>query len=273
MARSVTTKPLARMTAIALVALASLSAGCGLLPEVKDETTGWSANKLYTEAKDAMGDGAYDKAAKLYEKLEARYPYGRYAQQAQIEIAYAYFKGNEQASAIAACDRFIKLHPEHPNVDYMYYLKGLANFNDDLGMMAYISMQDETERDPKGMREAFDAFRQLTVRFPESKYAKDAILRMKYLVNAMVSNEIHVARYYMKRGAYLAAVNRAQSVVLNYPETPAVEEALFIMIKGYDGMEMTDLRDDAERVMKKTFPDSIYYTQGLERKVPWWKLW
>lgn len=261
------------MAAVALVALASLTAGCGLLPEVKDETLGWSANKLYSEAKDSMNDGAWDKAIKLFEKLEARYPYGRYAQQAQIEVAYAYFKSGEQASAIAACDRFIKLHPSHPNVDYMYYLKGLASFNDDLGVMGHVSMQDETERDPKGMREAFDAFRQLAIRFPESKYTQDAVLRMKYLVNAMASNEVHVARYYMKRGAYLAAVNRAQSAVLNYPDAPAIEEALFIMVKGYDSMGMTDLRDDAERVMKKNFPNSAYYAQGLDRKVPWWKLW
>jgi len=261
------------LAVIATLFLLLLQSGCGLLPETKDETIGWSATKLYSEAKMAMGDGAYDKAVKLFEKLESRYPYGRYAQQAQMEAAYAYWKASEPASAIAACDRFIKLHPNHPNIDYVYYLKGLVNFNEDLGLLGAISQQDMTERDPKGARESFDAFKELITRFPESKYTPDAILRMKYLVNALATLEVHVARYYMKRTAYLAAVNRAQYALKNYPDAPAIEEALFIMVKAYDEMGMNDLRDDAERIMRKNFPNSIYYTRGLERKTPWWKLW
>ena len=220
-----------------------------------------------------MSDNAYDKAIKYFEKLESRYPYGRFAQQAQIDIAYAYWKSGEPASAIAACERFIKLHPNHPNVDYVYYLRGLVNFNEDLGLLGQISQQDRTERDPKGARESFDAFKELITRFPDSKYAPDAILRMKYLVNALASLEIHVARYYMKRGAYVAAVNRAQYALKQYPDAPAIEEALFIMVKAYDLMGMNDLRDDAERVMRKNYPDSVYYTRGNEKKEPWWKLW
>lgn len=258
---------------IAVFFLTSLFAGCGLLPEVKDETAGWSANKLYTEAKDSMTSGAYDRAIKLFEKLESRYPYGRYAQQAQIEVAYAYWKAAEPASALAACDRFIKLHPNHPNVDYVYYLKGLVSFNEDLGLLGFISNQDLTERDPKGLTEAFDAFRELARRFPDSKYTPDALARMKYLVNAMASHEVHVARYYMKRGAYLAAVNRAQYALKNYPQAPAIEEALFIMVKGYDQLGLIDLRDDADRVMRKNFPQSEFYARGLDRPEPWWKLW
>jgi outer membrane protein assembly factor BamD len=261
------------LAVIAALFLATLVAGCGLLPDMKDETVGWSANKLYTEAKEALNDGAYDKSIKYYEKLESRYPYGRYAQQAQIDIAYAYWKSNEPASAVAACDRFIKLHPNHPNVDYVYYLRGLVNFNEDLGLLGLISQQDMTERDPKGARESFDAFKELVIRFPDSKYTPDAILRMKYLVNALASLEVHVARYYMKRNAYVAAINRAQYALINYPEAPATEEALFIMVKAYDLMAMTDLRDDVERVMRKNYPNSVYYTRGLERKEPWWKLW
>jgi len=222
------------MRSLAIIAslfLASLLAGCGLFPDAKDETIGWSANKLYSEAKEALNDGSYAKAVKYFEKLESRYPYGRYAQQAQIDIAYAYWKDQEPASAIAACDRFIKLHPNHPNVDYVYYLKGLINFNENLGILGIVSNQDMTERDPKGARESFDAFRELVTRFPESKYTPDALLRMKYLVNALASLELHVARYYMKRGAYLAAANRAQYAVLNYPAAPGNEEALFILVK------------------------------------------
>ena len=250
-----------------------LGSGCGLLPEVKDETIGWSADRLYSTAKEAMADGGYTQAVKYYEKLESRYPYGRYAQQAQMEIAYAYWKDNEIPSAIAACDRFIKLHPNHPNLDYMYYLKGLINFNEDQGILGKISQQDMTERDPKGARESFEAFRDLVNKFPDSKYTPDAVLRMKYLVNALASLELHVARYYMKRGAYLAAANRAQFAVQNYPEAPAIEEALFIMVKAYDELGMNDLRDDSERVMRKNFPNSVYYTRGLTREEPWWKLW
>ncbi len=250
-----------------------LVAGCGLLPETKDETIGWSANKLYTEAKSALNDGAYTRAITYFEKLESRYPYGRYAQQAQIEIAYAYWKDQEPASAIAACDRFIKLHPNHPNVDYVYYLRGLINFNEELGIMGLVSQQDMTERDPKGARESFDSFRELVTRFPDSKYTPDALLRMKYLVNALASLELHVARYYLKRGAYLAAANRAQYAVKTYPDAPAVEEALFIMVKAYDNLGLTDLRDDTERVMRKNYPQSEYYVRGLERTQPWWKLW
>jgi outer membrane protein assembly factor BamD len=262
------------LPALALIFAALLSlSGCGLLPEQKDETAGWSANKLYTQAKEAMSEGSWDKAVKYFEKLESRYPYGRYAQQAQIEVAYAYFKSGETASAIAACDRFVKLHPDHPNVDYIYYLKGLVTFNEDLGMMGHVSMQDQTERDPKGMRESFDAFKTLSSRFPDSKYTPDAVQRMKYLVSAMAANEVHVARYYVKRKAYVAAANRAQSAIKNYPDAPAIEEALFIMVKAYDEMGMIDLRDDAERVMRKNYPNSVYYTRGLNRVEPWWKLW
>jgi outer membrane protein assembly factor BamD len=261
------------LAVIAALFLATLIAGCGLLPEVKDETVGWSANKLYAEAKDSLNEGGYEKAIKYFEKLESRYPYGRFAQQAQIDIAYAYWKSNEIQSSVAACDRFIKLHPNHPNVDYVYYLKGLVNFNEDLGILGNISQQDMTERDPKGARESFDAFRELITRFPESKYTPDATLRMKYLVNALASLEVHVARYYMKRNAYVAAINRAQFALKTYPEAPATEEALFIMVKAYDLMGMNDLRDDSERVMRKNYPNSVYYTRGLEREVPWWKLW
>ncbi len=253
--------------------IATVVAGCGLFPESKDETIGWSANKLYSEAKEAQSDGAWDKAAKYYEKLEARYPYGRFAQQAQLELGYVYWKAGETGSALAATDRFIKLHPTHPAVDYAYYLKGLINFNEDLGWAGYISTQDPTERDPKALRESFDAFRELATRFPNSKYTPDAIQRMNYLVNSMASHEVHVARYYYNRGAYVAAANRAQNAIKTYPSAPAIEEAMYILIAAYDKLGMTDLRDDADRVMRKNFPDSRFYETGLADKKKWWHLW
>jgi outer membrane protein assembly factor BamD len=259
--------------ALASLLVALLAGGCSLLPEEIDETAGWSPNRLYTEAKNALSDGTYDKAIKFFEKLEARFPHGRYAQQAQLEVAYAYYRQGEAASAIAACDRFIRLHPNHPNVDYAYYLKGLVNFNEDLGMLGHVSMQDLTERDPKAARESFEAFKVLVAKFPESRYFNDATARMKYLVNAMAAHEVHVARYYMKRGAYVAAVNRAQTAIKTYPDATANEEALFVMVKAYDLLGMNDLRDDAERVMRRNFPNSEYYARGLNRPEPWWKLW
>jgi len=253
---------------------ALLLAGCGL-PDQIDETAGWSAQKLYTEAKESMGDGAWERAIKMFEKLEARYPYGRYAQQAQLEVAYAYYKSSEQASAVAACDRFIKLHPNHPNVDYAYYLKGLAYFNEDIGILGNLSRQDLSERDPKASRESFNTFKELTQRFPDSKYTPDAQLRMRYLVNALASYDVHVARYYFKRGAYVAAANRAQDTVKQFPQSPAVEEALFLMVKSYDAMNLPELRQDAERVMRQNFPNSSYLSgssPGNEAR-PWWKIW
>jgi outer membrane protein assembly factor BamD len=260
-----------------LVTLAALLAialgGCGLLPGEIDETRGWSAAKLYSEARSALNDRNYETAIKYYEKLEARFPYGRYAQQAQIETAYAYYKDGEPVSAIAAADRFIKLHPSHPSVDYMYYLRGLANFNDDLGLFGYVSGQDMTERDPKAAADAFEAFKSLVTRYPESKYTPDAIQRMNYLVNALAAHEVHVARYYMKRGAFVAAANRAQHALKTYPQAPANEEGLLIMVKAYDALGMTDLRNDAERVMLQNFPNSKYLKGGVSRDYSWWQIW
>jgi outer membrane protein assembly factor BamD len=257
----------------ALLAATITLGGCGLLPEVKDETAGWSAQKLYAEAKDELNSGNYERAVKLFETLESRYPFGRYAQQAQLEVAYAYYKDNEPISAIAACDRFIKLHPNHPNVDYAYYLKGLANFNDDLGMLGKLVDQDMSERDPRAARDAFLAFKELVTRFPDSKYAADSTARMKYLVNALAGNEVHVAKYYLKRKAWVAAANRAKEVLKTYPEAPALEEALAIMVVAYDKLKLTDLRDDAQRVLNLNFPNSKFAKGVSTEGKAWYRFW
>lgn len=244
---------------------------CSFLDPI-DETKDWSVSKLYNEAKSALEDRDYEKAIKYYEKVEARFPYGRFAQQAQLEVAYAHYRDKEPALALAAVERFIKLHPNHPSVDYAYYLRGLINFNDDLGLFGSYSGQDMTERDPKAAREAFAAFKDVVARFPESKYRPDSIQRMNYLVNSLASYEIHVARYYMKRSAYVAAANRAQFALQNYPQAPANEEGLLILVNAYDKLGMTDFRNDAERVMKSNFPASKYLTgKGLDK--PWWTFW
>jgi len=252
---------------------------CEFMPKPEEDKTNWSANKFYAEAQGKMDVGNYEQAIELLEALEARYPYGRYAQQAQLEIAYAHYKDREPASAIAAADRFMKLHPHHPNVDYAYYIKGLANYLDNWGYARMFMIgplkQDMSERDSKASRESFDDFRELVRRFPDSKYAQDATHRMTHLLNVVAMNEVHVARYYMKRKAYIAAANRAQYAVSEYPRTPAAEEALFIMSQAYNELGMHDLSDDAERVLRQNFPNSEYLQDIHEAEEPssWWKFW
>jgi len=254
--------------------LGVLIAACGLLPTEEDETKGWSAQKLYNEAKSELNDRNYDVAIKYYEKLGSRYPYGRYAQQALLEVAYAHYKAEDAAQAIASADRFIKLYPNHPNVDYAYYLKGLVNFNDNLGILGFISGQDLTERDPKAARDAFEAFRDVVTRFPKSRYAPDSSARVSYLLNALASHEVHVARYYMKRGAYVAAANRAQYSLKTYPQAPANEEGLVILVAAYNALGMNDLRDDAERVLLRNFPNSQFLENNkVKSTASWWQIW
>src|SRR3954453_14280833 len=239
--------------------------GCSSDP-TSDETVSWSAQRLYGEAKDAMGNRDWQKAIKYLEKLEARFPYGRFAQQAQLEVGYCYWKDGERASAVAAADRFIKLYPNHPNVDYAWYLKGLVNFYELQGVLSWLTTPDMSDRDPNAARGAYFAFKEVLTRFPESRYAEDSKARMRFLVNALASNEVHVARYYMKRGAFLAAANRAQYAVEHYPQAPAVEEAMAILVKAYDQLGLSDLRDSANRVLMKNFPNTEWLKSGGPKK-------
>jgi outer membrane protein assembly factor BamD len=220
-----------------------------------------SVEELYKEAQKSLDDGSYDEAIKSFEALQSHYPYGRYAQQAQLEIAYAYYKKNEVDASISASERFIKQYPNNPHVDYAYYLKGLARFNGDNDMFSTISGEDPTERDPKAAQDSFTAFKDLIARFPKSKYAPDAILRMQYLVNALAKYEVHVAGYYLRRGAHIAAVNRAKEVLTLYPNTLSTRDALIIMVKGYDAMDLKSLRDDAQRVLDINFPLTVNDTK------------
>jgi len=255
---------------VVAIVFAFSATACGLLPEVKDDTAGWSAERLYKEAHDNMRTNNYTRAVKLFDTLEGRYPYGRYAQQAILEGAYANYRAGETAPAVAACDRFIRTYPNHPSVDYAYYLKGVVNFREDQGLFGYVVEQDLSERDPKMARESFGAFKELVARFPDSKYASDSVERMRYLTNALSSYEVHVADYYYRRGAYVAAANRAQASLLNYPQTPANEDALILMARSYDQLGLTQLRDDAQRVLKETFPNGKYFTAEAR---PWWNFW
>ena len=249
--------------------------GCGIFGKGEvDRTAKMSPNEIFAEAKSEMSSGRYGEAAKLLGKLESRYPFGAWAQQAQLETAYAFYKDNDRTQALIAIERFIRLYPTSDQLDYAFYLKGLINFNEDPGLIGSLGGQDLSERDLKAAREAFEAFRQVLTRFPDSKYAEDSRLRMRYLLNAMAGGEVHIARYYFIRGAYLAAINRAQSVVAQYPDAPAVEEALFIMIQGYDKLGLNELRADVERVLRANFPDTKLFATGLRlNDKSWWQVW
>lgn len=251
---------------------ASVLAGCSSLKE-EDKTATWSPNRIHAEAKDEMNSGAYDKAIPLLEKLEGRAAGTPLAQQAQLERAYAFYKSNDQAQAHATLDRFIKLHPTSPALDYALYLKGIVNFNDNLGLFSFVSRQDLSERDQKAAKESFESFRELVSRFPESKYTPDARARMTYIVNSLAQYEVHVARYYYSRGAYVAAINRAQNALADYRDVPALEEALFILMRSYDALGMAQLRDDTRRVMEKNYPQSEYLSGTRKSGTPWWQFW
>jgi len=257
---------------LTLVALAVLVTACSSTPE--DKSAALSPNKIYADAKDEMNAGAYDKAITLFEKLEGRAAGTPLAQQAQLEKAFAYYKTAEPAQAISTLDRFMKLHPASPALDYALYLKGLVNFNDDLGLFTFITRQDLAERDQKAAKESFEAFKELASRFPSSRYTPDARLRMNYIVNSLAQYEVHVARYYYQRGAYLAAVNRAQIALADYRDVPALEEALYIMVKSYEALGMAQLQEDAKRVLETNYPNSRYVARGFKRDdEPWWKVW
>lgn len=220
-----------------------------------DPTSGMDAPEIYNEAKKALKDGNYESAIKFYERLESRFPYGNLAQRAQMEIAYAYYKDNEPESAILAAERFIKMHPNHTNVDYLYYLRGLAAYDLTKSFLEEFFDQDPAERDPKAARRAFQYFIELIKNQPKSAYVSDAAERMVAIRNSLAKYEVHVAQYYMKRGAYLAAANRGKYVIENYQRTPAVSDALSIMISAYRKLGMNDLANDSQRVLDLNYPD------------------
>lgn len=258
---------------VPVLVAAAVLAGCSSLKD-EDKTASWSPNRIYSEAKDEMSSGGWDKAIPLLEKLEGRAAGTPLAQQAQLDRAYAQWKSGDQAAALATLDRFIKLHPASPALDYALYLKGIVNFNDNLGMFSFMAKQDLSERDQKAAKESFEAFRDLTTRFPDSKYTPDAKARMTYIVNSLARYEVHVARYYYSRGAYVAAINRAQNALADYRDVPALEEALSILMRSYDALGMNQLRDDTRRVLEKSYPQSPYLTgNGPRGGQPWWRFW
>jgi outer membrane protein assembly factor BamD len=263
---------LRRLIAAALAISILSLAGCGSTP--KEPESQWSAERLYSEAKEEASLGNFERAGKLYERLEGRASGTALAQQAQIERAYMLYKNSDKAQALSVLERFIKLHPTSAALDYALYLQGLVNFNDNLGILGSLARQDLSERDQQAARDSFQSFKQLVDQFPQSLYADDSRVRMNYIVNSIAAYEVHVARYYYRRGAYVAAANRAQTVVTDFQESPSAQEALFIMSQSYDRLGLNDLRDDADRVLRKSFPDTTIHSDGLTTvKKPWWQLW
>jgi outer membrane protein assembly factor BamD len=257
----------------AIVVLVALLAGCDSAPK-QEAPPAAVAESLYREARGDIQSGAYDRAVQTLGRIEGLAAGSLLAQQALLDMAYANWKRGEQASALTTVDRFIRLNPSSPALDYAYYLKGLINFNDDLGFLGRLANQDISERDQRAARDAWQAFKQLVDQFPQSRYAPDARLRMNHILHTLAAHEVHVARYYFRRGAYLAAANRAQSAVNEFQQAPAVEEALYIMVQSYEKLQLPELRDAAERVLKRNFPDSAFPRQGFAtRDRPWWKLW
>ena len=260
--------------AAAVLLLASmLLTGCGMFGDKLDPKKNWSVEEFYKNAREELDSGNYGAAVKAYEALEAKYPFGRYAQQSQLDIAYAYYKDNETAQSVAAADRFLKLHPNHPNADYALYIKALAYFKPDLGLFGELLNLDPSERDPKALRESFEVFKELITRFPDSRYIDDSRIRMSFLVNALAKHDVAVARYYLGRGAYLAAANRAQSVFQRYPQAPANEEALVISVEAYEKMGMPELAGSSRRVLERNFPNNSMVAKTPTGGKAWWKLW
>lgn len=262
-------------SSIAALLLPLILTSCAIFgdPTELDETKGWQADRIYAEGEQKMLDKDYDQALRYFQILESRFPHGKYATQAQLEIAYAHYKKQDPVSTVAAADRFIKLHPNHPNVDYAYYIKGLASFNE-RGVIEKYTAQEISDRDPKTLKVSFAALKELVERFPKSRYYKDATQRMVYLVNTLAQHELHVARYYMNRTAYLAALNRAKYVLEYYPNTTSVEEALVISISAYDYMDLTDLKEDTLRILKTNYPENpmVLGKVSNDERV-WWKFW
>ena len=237
------------LTRLPALVLAVALAGCGVFGKEIDLTENWSAARLYDEASSELDSGNYAKAIEYYETLEARYPFGRYAMQSQLDVAYANYRADEPEAAIAAADRFIKLYPQNPYVDYAYYLKGLVNYNRSVGFLDRYVPVDASQRDPGSALDAFVDFSVLVERFPDSRYAEDARQRMLYLRNNLAKHEVNVARYYMRRGAYLAAANRANYVIERFQRTSAVESALEVLIDAYTALGKKELAADAKRVL------------------------
>lgn len=256
-----------------LAGMAVTLAGCVNPPTVSEKTASWSPNKIYSEARSESSSGGYDQAIPLFDVLEGRAAGTPLAQQAQLEKAYAQYRNGDIIEANATLDRFIRLNPSSPALDYAMYMKGVASFNGNAGFLSFLTKQDLTDRDQQAARDSFQAFKALVERFPDSRYSSDARKRMTYIINALAQSEVTVASYYFSRGAYVAAINRAQAAIGNFQGAPAQEEALGILMASYQALGMEQPYDDAKRVLSQNYPESPYLKGYGGRSRSWWRLW
>lgn len=235
-----------------LVCVAAL-VGCA---SDEDEFANRGEELLWREGLRSMDVSNWPRAIAIMQQIEAQFPFGQYAAQSQLELIYAYYRNGEAEAARAAADRFIRLYPDNPNLDYAYYMRGMAFYSEDARILARWMPTDPSKRDPGKARESFADFAQLLSRFPDSAYAVDARARMVYLRNLLASYEVHVAEFYIERQAYLSALNRARYVVENYQGAPAVPRALEIVVEMYLRMGLNELADTSLAVLRQNYPDS-----------------
>ena len=244
-----------RLSYILLIMTFSGCSSLGNIFEEKDPTVGLTASQLYAEGKQFLDAADFNNAIKLFEILEARYPFGKYSTQAMLDISYAYYASNQKDEAIIEINRFIRLYPNHPNVSYAYYLRALSNFDKDANVISRFFGHDPSRYDVTDLKNSFNDFSTIVNRFPESKYADDSVNRLRYIKNQIARNELYIAKYYDKRSANVAAIERIKFMIENYGGTPSSEEGLIILVKNYNELKLYDLAYDSARVLKKNFPD------------------
>ena len=244
-----------RLSYILLIMTFSGCSSLGSIFEEKDPTVGLTASQLYAQGKEFLDAADFNNAIKLFEILEARYPFGKYSTQAMLDISYAYYASNQKDEAIIEINRFIRLYPNHPNVSYAYYLRALSNFDKDANVISRFFGHDPSRYDVTDLKNSFNDFTTVVNRFPDSKYADDSINRLRYIKNQIARNELYIAKYYDKRSANIAAIERVKFMLENYGGTPSSEEGLVILVKNYNELKLYDLAYDSARVLKKNFPD------------------
>lgn len=256
-------------TALVTSALAILAACSSTQDKVDDETVTWTAPQVYDAARESVRGGEWNKARAYLVNIETRFPYSSFARQSLIDQAYVNFKDDEPEKATEAIDRFLQLYPNHPGTDYMLYLKGLVTFTPPSAFLSGYTGQDPSERDPKGLRQSYSAFSELVKRYPDSRYAADARQRLNWLVSTIAENETNVAEYYYRRHSYVAAINRAQTVLTDFSGVTAAERALYIMYRSYEGLGLTSQAEDAKRVLLQNYPNTGYIEGGIDKDRSW----
>jgi len=235
-----------------------LVAGCASI----EKSTNWTVEEFHGKARAHLDAGEWEQAIDYYHQLQRRYPYGKYAEQSQLEVIYAYYRNREPELAISSADQFIRLYPTHPRIDYAYYLKALSIFQSSTSLLDRVSRVDPSGWDPSPAQESFEAFRVLVTLFPESSYTGNGRQRMAEILNLITKHEVNIGRYYLRRGAHIAALNRAKYVIEHYPDESAVEDALGIMVAVYKKMGFDTLLDDTIRILQQNYPDSVYLSPG-----------